>query len=428
MGRTTTLALLFLFCLAAGSAEALVGDRFASFGLDGSFRTVNAATVNYDFPAFFDDRPGDGISQTLLRLELGGQPADWFTYEIHGVQDLNTTTAPSGGLSGAGLFSSSGTGIRYRALDATWAWAEEGQVRAALMLDRLNMKFRLSFADITIGRQAVTFGKAYFWNPLDVFLAFDPRSFDRDYKAGVDALRIDLPFGDYSGLTLVGALGRKVNVWNNYEDDAIAQVSWTGSAIILRAYTNLADWDLAIQGGKLYGAYQVGAAFSGELGPIAIRGEGAYFIADEDDSLPFMFDEARFRDHAQVVLGIGHRFDFSLNLEMEYLYNGAGDANNKEASLLRMSSGGSYHLGEHMIGFVASYEILPILQGSFAWIFSASDLSSLIQPGFVLSVSNESDLLFGAMLGLGARPTNEGLQSEFGTYPNIYYFEYKYYF
>ena len=45
------------------------------------------------------------------------------------------------------------------------------------------------FAGLTIGRQAVSFGKAHFWNPLDVFLAFDPFQFDRDYKPGVDAQR-----------------------------------------------------------------------------------------------------------------------------------------------------------------------------------------------------------------------------------------------
>ncbi len=82
---------------------------------------------------------------------------------------------------------------------------------------------------------------------------------------------------------------------------------------------------------------------------------------------------------------------------------------------------------------MASYEILPILMGSLAWIYSFSDQSSLLQPGLSLSVSDEADFVFGALIGLGARPQGSTpfdfeLKSEFGTYPNIYYMEFKFYF
>jgi hypothetical protein len=137
-----------------------------------------------------------------------------------------------------------------------------------------------------------------------------------------------------------------------------------------------------------------------------------------------------------AVVGLGHRFENTLQIEMEYLYNGSGDPDNFEAALMRMMSGGSYHLGEHLLGVVATYEILPILNGSLAWIFSISDQSSLIQPGLSLSVSDEADFIFGAMIGLGARPgvyyvlgePVPDFKSEFGTYPNIYYMEFKFYF
>ncbi|RME19823.1 MAG: hypothetical protein D6806_17595, partial [Deltaproteobacteria bacterium] len=76
--------------------------------------------------------------------------------------------------------------------------------------------------------------------------------------------------------------------------------------------------------------------------------------------------------------------------------------------------------------------IVPILTGSIAWIFSFSDYSSLLQPGLQLSVSDEADFLLGVMIGLGDRPevTSSGLVlgSEFGTYPTIWYMEFKFYF
>jgi len=423
----------------AGHAEAIVGDRMGDIGLDGSLRTITGASYNYEYWLTFpgDSQPTalfpsntDGFSQSVLRLELGGEPASWLKYEVHGLQDLNLTT--SGEFLGEEIFGLGSTS-RYRAWDGAWRWgnaklfvADDADtnlqhVRARMWLDRLNLKFTLPWFDVTVGRQAITFGKAYFWNPLDVFLAFDPRSFDRDYKPGVDALRIDIPIGDFSGVNLVGVAGRT-------DDSEDFGATWRGSAVLARAYTTMWDWDFSVQGGKIYGGYQVGAAASGELGPLAVRIEGAYFFAIDNDLLD---------DNFVGVLGLGHTFESELNIQAEYLFNGSGDAHDWNTALLRVGDGRSYHMGEHLFGLMIDYPLLPILRGTIAWIFSFSDYSSLIQPGLALSVSDEADFVFGAMIALGARPTNGaidfydntiGIESEFGTYPNFYYMEFKFYF
>ena len=433
--RTSSISIALLTLLMSADAGAIWGDSDEAFGVDGSLRTITLGTYNYDNPAIFgEDNPGDGMSQTMLRLTIGGRPADWLSYEIHGVQSLTFSTMQGSASQGTAIFSGQGTDTRYQVLDATWNWADENDIQARLWLDRCNLKIALPFADITIGRQAVTFGKAYFWNPLDVFLAFDPRQFDRDYKAGVDALRIDIPLGDFSGVNIVGVLGWRLRMSLNpltreIKIQSDENVSWYGSALLARAFTNLLEWDVAIQGGKIYGGYQVGGAVSGELGPLAVRAEAAYLIAVDSDNLPFPFAvDDEIPSHLTAVVGIGHRFENTLNIEAEYLFNGAGDPDNLEIAMLRITSGGSFHLGQHLLGIVATYEILPILNGSLAWIFSLSDYSSLVQPGLSLSVSDEADFLFGAMIGLGARPTTSGLESEFGTYPNIYFMEFKFYF
>ncbi|MBW1809235.1 MAG: hypothetical protein JRJ19_08510 [Deltaproteobacteria bacterium] len=422
-----------IFGLPTG-ALALVGDSDENIGLDGSVRTITGASVNYKQPVLFgDDNPADGFSQTMLRLTIGGRPTDWFSYEVHGLQDLVFSTSGGGMSLGSGMFAGQGTATRYRALYLSWEWADDDNVQAHMWLDRCNLKFVLPFADVTIGRQAITFGKAYFWNPLDVFLAFDPTQFDRDYKSGVDALRIDIPLGDFSGINIIGVLGRDLSIYREYRSDSFADISWNGSAALARVFTNIWEWDFAIQGGKVYGGYQVGGAASGELGPLAIRAELAYLLASDSQSLPLFPDQKEIFNHLSAVVGVGHRFENTLDIEAEYIYNGSGDSDNLMAAALRMGGGGSYHMGEHLLGVVASYEILPILKGSLAWIFSFSDYSSLIQPGLSLSVSDEADLIFGAIIGLGARATGDNMlnfeiHSEFGTYPNFYYMEFKFYF
>lgn len=402
-------ALLAALLLLAGPAGAIVGDRLGPIGLDGSFRTTTAVTYNYESP-LFDERAA-GFSQSALRLTLEGHPLDWLTFEIHGLQQIDFSTLAGSSAALGGLPGTAFEELHYRLADLAIRWGDEPHVQAKLGLDRLNLKLRLPFADVTLGRQAITFGKAYFWNPLDVFLAFDARQFDRDYKAGVDALRIEVPLGEAAGLTLVAALGRS---------DAGLEIgaSYYGSAFLTRLYANVLGWDLTIQGGKIFGGYQIGAGATGELGPLAIRMEAAYFLALSEDPL---------ENHSAAVLGLGHRFDFGLEVEAEVLYNGAA-ADDLAAGFARVAAGRALHASAGVLGALASYELLPTLQGSLAWLFSLTDLSSVLQPGLVLSVSDEADLLAGAIIGLGARPRGFRLESEFGTYPNFYFMEFKLYF
>jgi hypothetical protein len=262
-------------------------------------------------------------------------------------------------------------------------------------------------------------------------------------------VRVDIALNEFSGINLIWSPGRRVGVtyekFGEYLDTGAFSFSWYGSVLLERMFTNLAGWDLSIQGGKVYGGHQIGGGFSGELGPVEVRGEIAYFAAKKSETL-LRFEqydylplgkEPELFDHLSSVVGLGHHFDNTLTIEAEYLFNGLGtdstDAIDLFASTLRVGLGDSFHLGRHLLGVMVGYNILPILNGSLAWIFSAVDGSSLLQPGFIFSVADEVDFLFGAMIGLGARPKEPmlfdlGQKSEFGTYPNIYYMEFKFYF
>ena len=98
-----------------------------------------------------------------------------------------------------------------------------------------------------------------------------------------------------------------------------------------------------------------------------------------------------------------------------------------------MATGRALQVSQHLVGALVSYELLPILTGSFATIVSLSDDSAVLQPGLAYSIADESDILVGALVALGQRPqptspADPGLRSEFGTYPNFYYAQYRFYF
>ena len=488
--------LLPVLCLitVTNDAFAIYGDSDEAFGLDASVRNNLFATYNHDldFTTLDDDNQTNGIANVLLRLTAAGQPLDWLKYEFHG---LSTTAINGAGANFGGIFGANNNnvaGLRYRLFNGQHNLSSEPDVFSAVSLERSNVSFFLPFADITVGRQAITFGKAYFWNPLDVFSPFNATQFDRDYKNGVDALKVDIPLTDEGGFTLVASATQK--------EGRQEKNSWESSAIIGRLDWTLFGWDVSLQGGKIYGGYQAGIATAGELYEIPFRFESAYFEPDENDI---------FGQHASVVFGTGYRFENTLAFEFEYFYNRGGAAipnerarnrlsqdarqlirkelsqpeifcaknaqlvpegincadfiasvsNNENAikelvdgqisglnndQVLRLANlsygqgeGRLLNISEQLLGLSVSYEFLPILIGSLGAIYSISDHSAIIQPGLRLSISDEVDLLAGAILSVGKRSSGSPEfcaqtlgcpESEFGAYPHIFYMQSKLYF
>ncbi|MBU1023351.1 hypothetical protein KKB99_03590, partial [bacterium] len=213
-------------------------------------------------------RLGDSVEvmlTNLLRLTREEEINNTTEYEIHLLTGWTQSTMES--TFSTQVFDFSPENFKYRTADLTWDANDNLAQTLFLSVDRLNARFKLSDADITIGRQAITFGKAWFWNPLDNYLPFSARTIDRDYKAGVDAIRVDIPLGNFSGINLIGVAGRKFNITDtDYEDGENFDCDWFGSSILMRYFTSVSGWDYSLQGGKVYGGYQLGGGFVGEIG------------------------------------------------------------------------------------------------------------------------------------------------------------------
>ncbi|MBN2298292.1 MAG: hypothetical protein JXM72_06835 [Deltaproteobacteria bacterium] len=444
-----TIAIIVFMAVPLHAFWTVEGDGYKA-DTGGSIRTVGAGIRNYDDPLIFgNDNDYDSSSQTLLRLTSRGALSSYLSFEIHLVQEIFTSTAQTDALM-PGSAATSPIPQRYRISESGWDWAEDDDFRASLDADRFYVQYSQGAIDLTVGRQAINFSQAYFFNPLDIFLTFDPETFDRDYKPGVDAVRADIELGSFSGLTFVAAPGRELRVEATpgtirISAESFADESWYGSALMGRFSTNYLDWDLSIQAGKVYGGYTMGAGFAGGFHGMGIRAEAAYLIARGDstagivDANPpdYLREVDLVEDHLMVVAGVDYRFANSTYCNMELLFNGAGDSSDLEASLLRSATGQSVSLGEYLAGLQLSYEFHPLLTGQIAWMYSFSDTSSLVSPTFTYSVADEAEFLCGATLGRGETPSAQQiapglnipvLESEFGTYPDVFFLEFKFYF
>ncbi len=435
------LVALCCLVLTPRSAGAIVGDSDEAFGLDGSFTALTAISTPLGFPkdfvAFSNMSKADGLHSILLRLSAEGyayrNEADdelSVQYEVHLLNVVQLK--PRYGISSGGNYGSSSRG---RALDTRWRWADESGTGGLSFIDRANVKLTLPFVDITVGRQAITFGKAYFWNPLDVFRSFGATDFDREYKAGVDALRADVPIGDFSGLTLVAQAGLA-----SASAQDRARQRWFRSSLLLRGFTTVEGWDIALQGGKIHGAYQLGGALAGEWGPVEMRAEVAYFRGLDSQATPLGW--LRTPRHMEAVFGVSRLFSNGFFVSAEYLFNSVGRYNLTDRMAL-VFAGRLLQASEHVVGTVVSYDISPLVTLSLASIagFNGGP-SGLFQPGALISMADEVELLLGGVFTVGRRPAlgritfqNAGsvatiplLRSEFGSYPQSFYVQMKGYF
>ncbi len=177
----------------------------AQSGIDarGNVRLVSSFAQN---PAAFVHR-GDSATAGIFRLLVDGDIGEWFALEVNLLQTVTGSTAqvPRGGE--LRLSVPQGQSDRLR-----WHWRQDERADGLLVADRLAMRFTLgatsSFpVDITVGRQAIGLATTYFFTPNDFFAPFDAAAFYRAYKPGVDAVRLDVPLGDLSQLSLIGVAG-----------------------------------------------------------------------------------------------------------------------------------------------------------------------------------------------------------------------------
>jgi hypothetical protein len=328
-----------------------------------------------------------------LRLKLEGSPVSWLGYEVH--VELEEERFSESLLMGLTGVTEAPTSL-FRGLDLEQTFSEGETRRLYGEVDYANLRLTVGRTDITVGRQAVTFGRSFFWNPTDWLTTFRPTEIDREYKGGVDAARISTALGRLSGVELVYAYGE-----DGERDE---------SALIARIYGSWREWDLELLGGSVWVDNRIGFAFSGDVGGAGLRGELSWHqprVTDEPDFL-------------RATVELDYKWPSSLHLIGELHYNGWGTLDTSRYLQLlispRITSGQVANVGVYYLGSQLSYELTPLLTTTAAVMVNLHDGSGILNPAFRLSLSNESDLVGGAIIPWGRHSRTAVMESEYGTY------------
>jgi len=289
-------------------------------------------------------------------------------------------------------------------LELQWTLEDSEHVLWQHRFDRMKVAWAptTSFR-IDAGRQAVSWATTLFLTPSDPFSPFNPADPFREFRAGVDAVRMRVYPGPLSEVDVVvrptkSAVGEELTALG-------------------RGLATVRGWELSGWAGVLYDEAAGAFGASGSVGAWALRGEGT--LRDQDEALVF-----------RGSIGLDRRFTVSgrdLFFVLEYQRDGFGASGEEDYARVLESDpflrGELQVLGRDEAAVQTSYQLHPLwsLQGLLLW--NLRDGSALVSPSFAYSASDSAAVSGGLFFGFGASEVvpDAVLPSEYGLVPATAY-------
>jgi len=379
------------------------GDKTVELG--GYFRSLTGL-FDQGFRIPGQDRLS-GFNAEVLRLKWVGRWGNRGVLEIHDRFQTQTSSASTGfGGSTAGFGVSVVPG---RSLDLSTDFIDQDRLRAWHDVDRLSLTLYTGAGDLTVGRQAITWGISNLFPVADLWAQFSPFELDTEEKPGIDAAR----FLTYPRPGL--------------EVDMV--VADRGSAedlsVGVRASLTVPWADLYLAGGKLWNEAMVMGGISAPLGSWKVRAEGVvpYNLDDDDLKRP------------RMTLGVD-RLGGEFMLSGEYHYNGVGaqevSGYGRVLGGPQFARGESYFLGRQYLGGVGTWTPgNDRLSLTLSTMLNLVDHSTVITPTITYDFGQETRFSLGGLISSGTPPELEPaptLRSEYGIYGDLLFTRVSIYF
>jgi hypothetical protein len=398
MHRAILFALVFI--LTATTANAI-----ESISLGGSIRTYLTSTKYTS---------GEELSQafSMLRLKLSGNMSESMRFEL--AYEAIPTWKQADNNSTLNFEQKD---IAYRVGDTKQVLhptnlTQNEKFLIFQNLDRAFIEYEAINFDLSVGRQPLSLGSARVINPTDVLAPYTYETLAKEEKPGIDAIRVRIPTGDFSEVDLAIAAG----------DDAEREKS----AAYIRVRSYILETDVTLILMEHSENKMVGIDLARAVGGSSVWIEAAYtYEPKEHATLETL-------KYTRASIGIDRAFTGNIYAYIEYHFNGAGktDPDDYILNALRpaYSDGPVYLLGQNYLAPGITFEVTPLLSLQVAAIMNLDDNSQLYAPTLDYSASDNLTASLGAYIAEGDEPGWLTLNSEFGTYPDTYYFSLKYYF
>jgi len=421
-GRALSAWLLIAALLAFPSAAVELWseeDGQRSVSLDSSLKATSLLSYAPDDPLLFPHRRS-AVGLLRLRLGLNAQLHERAHAEI-AYEHRARLASGSAGLGAGGGVLPSFAEAPYRLAQLDWQITDDGdRFSYRHEIDRALVAFHPPWGEVSLGRQAIGLGRGALFGAVDLFAPFSPAEVDRDWRRGVDALRVEYRTSDTSSIELIGAFGR----------------SWDDSALLARARGYLGDVDGELILGKRARDAFLAGAMSAVVGDAEVHGELALFYTPEEQPDGGLFGEDRLV--AKAVLGSSYTFDVGNGLTLlgEYHYSGFGVKDVSDGMLRfldadfqeRYVRGDTQILGRHALAATLSYPFNESWFGSLLVLQSPADGSGLVSPSLAWDISQSALLTISGFLPWGSSVHNGRVGSEYGAAPASLFLQLSVYF
>ncbi|MCK4931573.1 MAG: hypothetical protein KAT01_05365 [Candidatus Aminicenantes bacterium] len=270
-------------------------------------------------------------------------------------------------------------------------------------LDNAYMKFSFKPFDLTLGKQQISLGTGYVWNPTDVFNIKDV--LDPTYEQpGHTALRLDIPLSPAYTLTALYA----------------PEETWEKSTKLLQLKGAISHFDyniIAVERVWPFHDYtefdteymnfvdvsekrkMLGGSTVGELLGLGVWAEYAYNWMEKSG------------DFYELVVGADYTFDFQTYVMMEYYRNTLGKSDYKDYDIndwMRFLAAEQKAICRDQAYIFAQHPATDLLNVGLQTIYCFSDNSVAFVPTLIYSLSDNVDVYAYLNFNLGKESTVYG--------------------
>ncbi len=378
-----------------------------SVGLDVAGKWTSLTTHAPDDPVLYPER--DNWTEFFrLRLGLNVQYNQWVNGELAYEQRARWISEKNAGGAGGGILPSQEL-ASYRIRQFDWEISDRESFIYRHEIDRALVAMHPDWGQVLIGRQAIGLGRGVLFSAVDIFAPFSPLEVDREWRRGVDAVRIERRISDTGSVELIGAFG----------------YTWEQSALLARARGYLGDIDGEVMFGKRREDTMFGGTVSAAVGDAEVHAELAFFNTPERQPDGGVFHNDR--EVGKLVVGGSYTFNIGNGLTMvnEYHYSGFGlkDIENvtmqlNQADFLeRILRGDTQILGRQALAHQFSYPFTMVLNGSFLILHSPLDGSGVASPSLTWDFSQSASVVGSVFVPWGHKPSRGRIKSEYGGTP-----------
>ncbi len=254
-------------------------------------------------------------------------------------------------------------------------------------LDNAYIKIAFKPFDLTVGKQQISLGTGYVWNPTDVFNVKD--YLDPTYEQpGHNAIRLDIPLSTSYTLTALYSPDE------NWEDSA-KMIQFKGrishfdySFIAIEKVWRFHDYTQFDMDGMNFlelpeKRQLLGVSTAGEFLGLGVWVEYAYNKMETTENF------------YELVVGTDYTFDFQTYVMVEYYRNTLGKTNYEDYNLndwMRMMAMEQKAISQDQVYVFIQHPATELLTAGISSIYSISDNSFALVPTLSYSLSDNVDI------------------------------------